>query len=422
MKRVLVLFTKEFPYGVSEPFLENEYPLYKDYFDKVLLVTNRPTVAGIRGQKSREVNDSAVEIIESCFNRDLRHKLSFLWSILSDPHTYTEFVRILFRHRANLTALRNMFSSIGKANLCARLAHKRCKELEAEGYRVAGAYAYWLNYPAYAALRFNHRYYGGRLYTVSRAHRFDLYEERNPGHYIVCRRYVLTGLREIASISEDGRRYLPHTHPDFPMNITLHRLGARDVGSAQTVEKGEVLKIVSCSRAVPVKRLSRIVDALRLIRDIPIEWTHCGGGDLLEDVRRQAASLPDNIRCIFTDTIPNTQVYELYRDNGYHAFINVSSSEGVPVSIMEAMSFGIPIVATDVGGTAETIEEGKTGYLLAADYADEDLVNILHGLYSMSQEDYAAMRQRTRGKFQEEFHCTPNYRRFLQSLREHTEE
>ena len=72
MKRVLVLFTLEFPYGVSEPFLENEYPLYKEYFDKVLLVTNRPKAAGIRGRKTREVYDPAIEILESRFNQNLQ--------------------------------------------------------------------------------------------------------------------------------------------------------------------------------------------------------------------------------------------------------------------------------------------------------------------------------------------------------------
>ena len=421
MKRALVLFTLEFPYGVSEPFLENEYPLYKDYFDKVLLVTNRPRAVGARGQKTREVNDPAVEILESRFNRNLWQKLAFLWAVLTDGHSYTELWHILTRHGANLRAIRNLFSSIGKAKLCVRLAGTRCRELEKAGYQVVGAYAYWLNYPAYAAVRFNHRYYGGRLYTVSRAHRFDLYEERNPGSYILCRKYILEGLREIASISEDGVRYLERTHPDCRMNITIHRLGAKDVGCTRPVDKGETLKIVSCSRAVPVKRIHRIIDALAQIRDIPVEWTHCGGGDLLADIREKAATLPDNIRCVFTDTSPNTRVYELYRDNGYHAFVNVSSSEGVPVSIMEAMSFGMPVIATDVGGTAETIEEGETGYLLAPDYEDGELIRCLTRLYEMPAEAYAEMRRRARDKFEGQYHCLPNYRHFLQMLREHTD-
>jgi glycosyltransferase involved in cell wall biosynthesis len=44
-------------------------------------------------------------------------------------------------------------------------------------------------------------------------------------------------------------------------------------------------------------------------------------------------------------------------------FINISMSEGVPVSIMEAQSFGLPVIATDVGGTKE-IMTATNGILL----------------------------------------------------------
>ncbi|MBQ8752207.1 MAG: glycosyltransferase, partial [Clostridia bacterium] len=164
----------------------------------------------------------------------------------------------------------------------------------------------------------------------------------------------------------------------------------------------------------------RMVDALAKMPDVSIEWTHCGGGALLEEIKEKASALPPNIRCIFTDTIPNTAVYELYRDNDYHVFVNVSQSEGVPVSIMEAMSFGLPVIATDVGGTAETIDVGNSGYLLGEEYADEELVEYLYRLIRMSQEDYDAMRRRAREKFEQDYNAIPNYHKFLQSLREHT--
>lgn len=418
MKKLLVLFAKEFPYNHSEPFLEIEHLLYKEYFDKVLIVTNKPTAAGPRGKKTREVNDPAVEIIESCFNKSWKNKLAFVWAMLSDRHTYSELFRILFHHKANLHAVRKLLTSIGKANLCVKLAHKRCAELEAEGYQTVGAYAYWLIYPAYAAVKFSEKYYGGKLYTVSRAHRFDLYEDRNPGGYIFCRKYILGGLSEIASISEDGRQYLLKTHPDVKMNITIHHLGAKDVGTFKQVPKEDVLKIVSCSRLIPVKRVHRILDALTQMPDVKVEWTHCGGGALMEEIRAKAATLPENITCIFTDTIPNTQVYELYRNNDYHVFINVSQSEGVPVSIMEAMSFGLPVIATDVGGTAETMDVGRSGYLLAEEFETEDLVKYLYQFVRMSGEDYAAMRARAREKFEQDYNAIPNYHKFLGSLRD----
>jgi len=47
-------------------------------------------------------------------------------------------------------------------------------------------------------------------------------------------------------------------------------------------------------------------------------------------------------------------------------FINTSSSEGIPVSMMEAQSFGIPILAMDVGGVREIVGP-QTGRLLQQD-------------------------------------------------------
>ena len=44
-------------------------------------------------------------------------------------------------------------------------------------------------------------------------------------------------------------------------------------------------------------------------------------------------------------------------------FINLSSSEGIPVSIMEAQSFGIPVIATNVGGSGEIVVS-ETGVLV----------------------------------------------------------
>lgn len=54
-----------------------------------------------------------------------------------------------------------------------------------------------------------------------------------------------------------------------------------------------------------------------------------------------------------------------YSEHPVDVFINLSTNEGVPVSIMEAISFDIPIVATDVGGTSEIVTD-ETGILVSS--------------------------------------------------------
>jgi len=47
-------------------------------------------------------------------------------------------------------------------------------------------------------------------------------------------------------------------------------------------------------------------------------------------------------------------------------YLSTSNSEGLPNAVMEAMSIGLPVVATDVGGVADLVQHGKTGYLVPA--------------------------------------------------------
>jgi glycosyltransferase involved in cell wall biosynthesis len=70
-------------------------------------------------------------------------------------------------------------------------------------------------------------------------------------------------------------------------------------------------------------------------------------------------------------------VYHFYEDNRIDVFVNASRSEGAPVSIMEAMSFHIPVVAPKVGGIGEMVDHGVNGFLLDVDWSTGDLAGVL---------------------------------------------
>lgn len=231
-----------------------------------------------------------------------------------------------------------------------------------------------------------------------RLHRYDLYEEESG--YLPFRPSMFRRSDRILAISGQARSYLMETYPQESLSgkIIVRRLGSAaplpavvpPVPGAGVKETGQT--IVSCSNVIPVKRVARILDALqRLPLDAPLTWIHFGGGALEEELRHRSAKLErTGLSIEIRGATPHPDIMECYRTRQIAAFINVSASEGVPVSIMEAISHDIPVIATDVGGTAEIVgQELKTGELIPADFSDEDLIaalqhvlNVEPGVYS----------------------------------------
>ncbi|WP_241380179.1 glycosyltransferase, partial [Escherichia coli] len=75
------------------------------------------------------------------------------------------------------------------------------------------------------------------------------------------------------------------------------------------------------------------------------------------------------------------------RDLKPSVFVNLSSSEGLPVSMMEVASLGIPIIATGVGGVGEIVSSDN-GHLLPAEFTDAQASDALVQLARLSEDEY----------------------------------
>lgn len=85
-------------------------------------------------------------------------------------------------------------------------------------------------------------------------------------------------------------------------------------------------------------------------------------------------------------------------------FLLTSTSEGIPLTIIEAMAAGLPVVSTDVGGTAEVVVEGQTGSLAPArdDAALAGAILRLAGDPALRRRQGEAGRQRAKDRFSEQ--------------------
>ena len=170
------------------------------------------------------------------------------------------------------------------------------------------------------------------------------------------------------------------------------------------------MKILTISRLVPVKRINLLVEVLNNIT-IELEWVHFGGGELKNELKNNIKLLPTNISVDLKGEWKNKEMMNFIKNNHFDVFINISESEGLPVSIMEVISFGIPVFATNAGGTNEIVSS-RTGKLFDVNLNKMNLSNSLNNFFN-SKYNEENFRLKVREYWQENFDANNNYKKFI---------
>lgn len=412
-KKSLVILNECFPFDKGESFMENEIP-FACGFDRIYLCPCQVS----NFEEKRVIADDRIKIIAS--GKDTTAVGKAIKTIRSvkcffHPLFWKETGLLIKSGKLNFRTFKSLLSFLTTGMSCVQ---KIKRQLRKDAFNKEDSiifYSYWMFFHAYIAIRLKKKYPKSR--AVSRCHRFDLYEYRNSDNYIPLRAYILENLDTIFSISSDGKNYLEKHYPNIRKNIVISSLGTMNYGISETNPVRMPFKIVSCSWVSPVKRVWKIADALSQIEDIQIEWTHYGSGEQFEHLKKYAAEkLGPNICANFAGTVSNPDLMLRYQNNDYHLFVNVSESEGVPVSIMEAMSFGIPVVATDVGGVGEIVSNRENGLLLEMNFFDNDLANAIREFFGMNNAQYSTYRYNARRIWEEKYNATKNFTDFYDKL------
>ena len=247
---------------------------------------------------------------------------------------------------------------------------------------------------------------------ISRAHGFDLYNYRSNSGKIKFRKFQLENVRNIFAVSKDGEAYLKQTFPKYKEKVMQSYLGTRDFG-VSLFKPTKTLKILTISNLYHLKRIQLLVEALKYVR-INVEWTHFGDGELLDEIKNLSSELPKNITCNFMGHRANKFLLNHIKNHHFDVFINISKFEGLPVSIIEAISFGIPVFATDAGGTKEIVNS-FTGMLFKNDI---DVKSLSLSIDSFFDSEFAQseFRFQVREFWLENFSADKNYTNFLKKI------
>ena len=406
--KILYLLTNAFPYGDWEPYLETEIKYY-DKFDAVYIFALQIRKEHLKRKRPVGDNVKIIPVMKASNKTYLLYSLK----VLTDINLYKEFFRLFRSQRLSVQNIINLFVYFSRSHYEAGVIDKKMCMHENKNSIL---YSYRFEYQPYVAMLLKKKW---KLdcKIVSRAHRYDLYEEEHIGNYIPMREEILKNIYEIYPCSEHGAAYLKNKFPKYKDKVCTRFLGTLDYGHREYSFYKNLYEIISCSTVTTVKRLDLLINALAEITDIPIKWTHFGDGVLMENIKKLAKTkLHDNIQYEFKGNIDNSKLMEMYLEENYYLFINVSSSEGIPVSIMEALSFGIPCIATDVGGTGEIIENMKNGNLLSK-HADKMMIaDQIIKFCSMREIEYKKYRIGARETWENKFNAAANYRIFAEQL------
>ena len=363
----LFLFTKSFPFGKGETFLESEINVLSNNFkevhifpwDRELIQRKIPSNCIIHSLTFNETKGLKSIIINNLFLLvrtillDIKSNINRK-ALLRPKAYFNDLIRALFEGQELKRYINKNFNDTN-----------------------ALLYTYWFSHWTVLLSFIKEK----NQSLVTRSHGYDFNLERNNIGYFPFRPIAYKKISCNYNVSSFGSNYLKRIHHSEKEKIRVSYLG---VQNQSILSKHRSNVLVSCSNVISLKRNALIVDVLKEMTE-EIHWVHFGEGELLNDLKIKCKELPSNIKVTLKGHLKNSEIIEWYKNNEYNSFIHLSESEGLPVSMMEAQSFGMPIIACKVGGVGEIVNE-VTGYLLPKNFTIDEAINGIKKVMKFSQE------------------------------------
>lgn len=301
---------------------------------------------------------------------------------------------------------------------CKSVLNRLCRKyIDDQGNRWV-IVSFWLFATAYAVSLLKDTYKEATL--VSLAHAFEIDDSRNQQIDYSCKEFCHERLDYISFISLNRMNEYMKNHANKWRwrvdNCHVDYLGtAKDNHAFSSSTDGNPYHIVTCSRCIELKRLDLLIKALSLTEKTHIHWTHIGDGVLLHDLREMSKNLPSNITVSWLGSLPNSEVHAFYADHAIDLAMNLSTTEGIPVSLVEALSYGIPIIATDVGGNSEVCDS-HVGLLLSSDPSPEEIIKSIEDFLSLEHTKRDEIRKNALDKYEKFFNSYKNRSDFYHKI------
>lgn len=399
--KTLLFVTYQYPYLPGEYFIEEEIKYLASTFDTVLVMPGRCLFWKPKGAP-RAMPDN-VTLLDP---RDASWWQKLYWYIVGLAYTVVSLLRwrSVWTGDPSIRAV-GIFKDLKAVFKLAVTALALKAMLRGVKGEVVG-YSYWRNFSAASLALLKGEGALKRLFV--RCHRVDIYHPRRWTSQNLIHRFA----DGVFPVSDDGSRHLIDDKGLDASIIEVQRLGVAIPNECSEPSTDSVIRIVSVSNAVPVKRVELIAEVISKL-PMPVSWTHIGDGPTMSMAYECCKNMPSDHSFNSLGQLSNQQVLDYYSKNAVDIFINLSESEGIPVSIMEALAHGIPVVATNVGGSGEVVNN-KNGRLIDVDASIEEIVAAIAELCESG--DLIQCRKEARRTALKMCSSDANYKSFCQRL------
>lgn len=417
MKPDMYLITHDFPYGHAEDsFVKPEYAYLCDKF-------HVSVIAAEVGKPEGSVHDNGVEACIIPTAQSLSDKFISLLRFLCEKDCYAEIAAII---KGRQQVLKRIYRALMFGTAAETFYRRLKKKIGLDRNSNALFYFYWFDYKCFGLTMHKHKY--PNIKIVARTHGYDLYDYRELYGRQFFKLQTDAGLERLIFAAQFAKDYYLERYgkPDGS-KYPLHRLGVADKSISSEIRRAAYkadFLLLSCSNAIPIKRVDLIIDGLSVIADKKIKWVHIGGGDELSRLQEAAQKKlreKNNIQYEFTDVLRNDKVMRFYKDHYVSCFITTTSTEGgSPVSVQEALSFGVPVITVSVGELPQMIS--GNGILLSENPAMTEVGDAIEHMAEIyGTEEYFMMCGQSLQIFRDKFDADRNFSILAKELEQVTD-
>jgi len=421
----LLLISNGYPYNNGEAFLKPELDYLSKEFDKIFILSINNKHINKRNTPNNVV------IIKSNASLNNKQKFDVIRTIAFNFKLYSPLIKEeinnakLFRNNISSTkttslniastVLHDLFIAIKK-----KMSIEKIMKENNLHYSNTVFYSYWLNSSATALSLLKKENKEAKV--ICRGHGSDIYFEMSNVGFHPFRLLNLNTLDKIFTVSEKGKKYHIEKFGNNINNIETAYLGTSspNLKPKEPIKTDFDITIVSVSSVIPLKRVLLIPLILSKINNIRINWIHFGEGVLFDELKTTTTDLLDkkkNIEYQLMGNVSNEELINYYSENNVDLFLSLSSSEGIPVSMMEAMSFGIPVISTDVGGINELVKSNN-GFLVNSSVNYDEIISIINSYNEMDSTSKKEISNKAINHWNKNFNAEENFPIFAKQLKE----